>query len=67
MQVKQLQAQMQREREQHKFNMAQSESEKAILSRELCEARLEIAMRNQRDAFAACPSPSPLVDYACTT
>jgi hypothetical protein len=55
--VKLLQAQLQREREQHAFNLVQAESEKAILSRELCEAPLEIALRNQRDALAACPSP----------
>jgi hypothetical protein len=60
-QVKQLQAQTQREREQAKFNMAQAETEKALLSRELCEARLQIVVRDRRDALAVCSSPSPSV------
>jgi hypothetical protein len=36
----------------------QLQCEKATLARELCEARLEIAMRDQRDILAAASSPS---------
>jgi predicted phage tail protein len=60
-QNKELRAQMQHEREQHKISMAQAATEKATLARKLCEAELEIARRDQRDAFAACQSPSAAV------
>jgi hypothetical protein len=58
--VDQLQEQLRREREQHKFNLAQKESELALL-RELAEVRWELARRDTRDALAACLSPSPSV------
>jgi hypothetical protein len=55
--VDELQAQI----EQLKFNAAEYERQIAGLSRELCKARLELAQRRLVDAFAAAPSPSPMV------
>jgi len=53
----QLQAALEAERAQ----VAELQRGLAVLQRELLEARLEIARRNIVDAFAAAPSPSPLV------
>lgn len=39
----------------------QAETEKAVLSRKLCETRLEIALREQRDLLARADSPSQLM------
>ena len=58
--IDQLQAELHAEREQHAFNLAEMEKEKAILSRELLQTRYELARRNVVDAFANAPSPSAM-------
>lgn len=57
--VEQLQEQLRKERAQHAFNLAQKESELALVLRELAEARYELARRDTAAAFANAPSPSP--------
>jgi hypothetical protein len=47
--------------EQLKFNAAEYERQIAGLSRELCEARLELAQRRLVDVFAGALSPSPMM------
>ena len=54
--VEQLQAQIQ----QLQFNAAEYERQITILSRELAQARLELAQRDLVDAFASAPSPSSM-------
>ena len=53
--IDQLQAQIEQ------LNAAEYERQIAGLSREPCEARLELAQRRLFDAFAGPPSPSPMV------
>jgi hypothetical protein len=60
--VDQLQAEIERLREQIKFNAAEHEREIAILLRELMQARYELARRDMIDASAGAPSPSAMVD-----
>ena len=55
--VEQLQAALEAER----AYAAGLERDRAVLQRELLEARLEIARRNIVDAFAAAPSPSAMM------
>jgi len=56
--VDQLQAQLEAERKQHAFDVAESEKQIAILIRDLMQAKYELAHRNMIDAFANAPSPS---------
>ena len=58
--VDQLQEQLEAERKQHAFNVAEYERQLAVLSKELLECRLELAKRRVADAFAAMPSPSAM-------
>jgi hypothetical protein len=59
--VDQLQAEIERLREQIKFNAAEHEREIAVLIRDLMQAKYELARRDLVDAFAAEPSPSAMV------
>jgi len=59
--IDQLQAQLEAERKQHKFNITELEKEIAILLRDLMQARYELARRDVVDAFANAPSPSGMV------
>jgi ribosomal protein L9 len=59
--VDQLQAQLEAERKQHAFDVAESEKQIAILLRDLMQARCELAQRNMIDAFAKVASPSAMV------
>ena len=56
--IDQLQAQLEAERKQHKFNVTELEKQIATLLRDLMQARYELARRNMVDAFANAPSPS---------
>jgi hypothetical protein len=56
----QLQAQLDAERAQHKFDVAKPQNEKALLLRDLAEARLELARRDRDVAFANAPRPSAM-------
>jgi hypothetical protein len=47
--------------DQLQTQIKQLQCERATLSRQLCEARLEIAMRDQRDLLARADSPSQLM------
>jgi hypothetical protein len=58
--VDQLQAQLEAERKQHAFNIAELERQVATLLKDLLQARLELARRNMVDAFASAPSPSAM-------
>jgi hypothetical protein len=58
--VDQVQAQLKAERNQHAFDVAQFQEQIAILSRQLAEARYEIAKRDRENAFAEAPSPSTM-------
>ena len=58
--VDQLQAQLEAERKQHKFNVTELEKQIATLLRDLMQARYELARRNMVDAFANAPSPSTM-------
>jgi cell division protein FtsB len=53
--------QLQKQIEQLKFNATQYEGQIAMLSRQLAEARLELARRDIVDAFANAHSPSAMV------
>jgi ribosomal protein L9 len=55
--IDQLQAQLEAERKQHKFNVTELEKQIATLLRDLMQARYELARRNMVDAFANAPSP----------
>ena len=59
--IDQLEAQLRAERAQHAFDVAELEREKAILLRDLLEARHELARRDRVDAFVRVPSPSVLM------
>jgi ribosomal protein L9 len=56
--VDQLQAQLEAERKQHKFNVAELEKQIAILLRDLMQAKYEIAQRNVVETFSKMESPS---------
>jgi len=43
---------------QHAFDILEMEKQLTILSRELWEARIELARRDLIDAFVSAPSPS---------
>jgi ribosomal protein L9 len=58
--VDQLQEQLNKEREQHRFNVSEMQKEIAILIRDLMEARYQLARRDVVDAFRDTPSPSAL-------
>src|SRR5262249_6349731 len=53
--VDQLQLELDSERKQHAFDVAEYERQLAVLSKELLECRLELAKRRVADAFAAMP------------
>jgi hypothetical protein len=59
--IDQLQAQLDAERKQHAFDVAESEKQIAILLRDLMQAKYELAQRNMIDAFANAPSPSAMM------
>jgi ferritin len=59
--VDQLQAQIERLKEQIKFNAAEHERQIAGLLRDLMQARYEPARRDMIDAFESAPSPSAMV------
>jgi hypothetical protein len=59
--VDQLQAEIERLREQIKFNAAEHEREIAVLIRDLMQAKYELARRDLVDTFASAPSPSAMV------
>jgi hypothetical protein len=56
--IDQLQAQLDAERKQHAFDVAESEKQIAILIRDLMQARYELAQRNVVETFAKMESPS---------
>jgi hypothetical protein len=53
--------QLQKQIEQLKFNAAEYERQLTAISRQLAEARLELARRDLVDAFASAHSPSAMV------
>src|SRR5215471_13281339 len=55
-----VQEQLQSERAQHRFNLAEKERELAV-ALELAEARPELARRDRIEAFARAPSPSAVM------
>jgi hypothetical protein len=59
--VEQLQAEIERLREQLKFNAAEYEKQIAVLIRDLMQAKYELAWRDMIDAFASASSPSAMV------
>jgi ferritin len=59
--VEQLRAEIDRLKEQMRFNAAEHERQIAVLIRDLMQARYELAQRDLVDAFAAEPSPSATV------
>jgi hypothetical protein len=59
--IDQLQAELEAERKQHAFDVAELEKQVAMLLRDLMEARYELARRNMVDAFANAPSPSAMM------
>ena len=59
--VDQLQAELEAERKQHDFDVAEMQKSIDMLLRDLAQARYELARRNMADAFATAPSPSPTV------
>jgi hypothetical protein len=56
--LEQVQEQLRAEREQRAFDHRYCQEQIALLSRELAEARYEIAKRDREKAFAEAPSPS---------
>jgi hypothetical protein len=56
--IDQLQAQLDAERKQHAFDVAESEKQIAILLRDLMQAKYEIAQRNVVETFSKMESPS---------
>jgi hypothetical protein len=58
--VSQLQEQLEAERAQHAFDVAEMDKQIAGLLRDLMQARYELARRNMVDAFANAPSPSAM-------
>jgi predicted phage tail protein len=59
--VDQLQAQIERLKEQMRFNAAEYEKQIAVLIRDLMAAHYELARRDLVDAYASAPSPSAMV------
>jgi hypothetical protein len=59
--VEQLQELLRAERAQHDFDNRYWQEQLALLSRELAEARYEIAKRDREKAFEVAPSPSGMV------
>jgi hypothetical protein len=59
--IDQLQAELEAERKQHAFDVAELEKQVAMLLRDLMAARYELARRNLADKFVSTPSPSPSV------
>jgi hypothetical protein len=59
--VDQPQAHLRKERDRHRFNLAEKEKEIVILLRELAQLRYELARRDTRDALANAASPSAAV------
>jgi multidrug resistance efflux pump len=59
-QLRAAQQQIGAERNQHALTEARLKQENAVLTRELAEARLELARRDTERAFAAAPSPSSM-------
>ena len=53
--------QLQKQIEQLQFNAAEYQRQLAVLSRELLQARYELARRDLVDAFANAPSPSAVL------
>jgi hypothetical protein len=56
--VDQLQAQLEAERKQHKFNIDELQKEIAILVRDLMQAKYELARGDVVDTFSKMESPS---------
>ncbi len=59
--LEQLQELLRREKEQRAFDHRYYQEQIGLLSRELAEARYEIAKRDREAAFACAPSPSGMV------
>jgi hypothetical protein len=59
--LEQVQEQLRRERSQRAFDHSYYQEQIALLSRELAEARYEIAKRDREKAFAEAPSPSGML------
>jgi hypothetical protein len=59
--VEQLIEQLKAEQAQHDFDNRYWQEQLALLSRELAEARYEIAKRDREKAFEVAPSPSGMV------
>jgi excinuclease UvrABC nuclease subunit len=59
--VDQLQDQLQAQRDQHRFDLAEKKRDLAAALRELAEARYELARRDRIEAFAHAPSPSAML------
>jgi DNA-binding transcriptional MerR regulator len=59
--LEQVQEQLQRERSQHTFDVAQFQEQISFLLRDNAELRLEIATRDREAAFAALPFPSGMM------
>jgi hypothetical protein len=59
--VEQLAEQLRREKEQRAFDHRYYQEQIALLSRQLAEARYEIAKRDREAAFARAPSPSTMM------
>jgi predicted phage tail protein len=59
--VEQLQAQIDRLKEQMRFNAAEYEKQIAVLIRDLTRAEYKLAQRDMIDASASAPSPSAMV------
>jgi hypothetical protein len=58
--INQLQEQLRKEREQHRFDLAQKECENLMLVRENVELRYELAKRDREAAFVNPLSPSAM-------
>jgi multidrug resistance efflux pump len=56
--IDQLQAQLEAERKQHKFNITELEKQIATLLRDLMQAKYELAQRNLVETFVKMESPS---------
>jgi hypothetical protein len=56
-----LEEQLRTEKAQHAFDHDYYQKQIVILSRELAEARYEIAKRDREEAFARAPSPSMMM------
>ena len=58
--VEQLQAEIDRLKDQMRFNSAEYEKQIAVLIRDLTRAEYKLAQRDMIDAFANAPSPSEM-------